>query len=201
MEIRYLQLELFLGRDGRLRTLAGVLVAALRDEVNGRGQAVDGQLVAGPEFVVAFGQSPCRRRTDYINTLVRFPSKLQRSSHREEEWCWLRRWWPGPARGRRTPAPPPPPSARPRSPCGPQRPAPCPKTRLFCCGADPPSSGSRSSIWAGLSSEARCVLPFQTTNIWRSIFKEILSFLENWSWKVSDLLQITKNGHFPEFKS
>ena len=53
---RYLELELFLGGYGGLGAVAGVLVAALRDEVDRGGEAVDGQLVAVAQLVVALGQ-------------------------------------------------------------------------------------------------------------------------------------------------
>lgn len=57
----YLQLE-FLFRCYRwFRAVAGVLVTALRDEVNRGSQAVDGQLVAVPEFIVTLCESTWKR--------------------------------------------------------------------------------------------------------------------------------------------
>lgn len=53
----HLELELLLGSDGGLGAVAGLVVAALRDQVDGRGQAVHRQLVTVPQLVVTFCQS------------------------------------------------------------------------------------------------------------------------------------------------
>jgi len=60
---RYLELELFLGGHGGLGAVGRVVVAALRDEVDRRSQAVDGQLVAVPQLVVALSQRTWVTRT------------------------------------------------------------------------------------------------------------------------------------------
>lgn len=56
----YLELEFLLGCYRGFRAVAGVLVAAFRDEVDRRSQAVDGQLVAVPQFIVTFCESTWR---------------------------------------------------------------------------------------------------------------------------------------------
>lgn len=52
----YLELELLLGRYGGLGAVARVLVAPFRDEVDGRRQAVDRQLVAVPQLIITLCQ-------------------------------------------------------------------------------------------------------------------------------------------------
>lgn len=55
----YFELEFLLGCCRGFGAVAGVLIAALRDEVDWWGQAVDGQLVAVPQLVIALCESTC----------------------------------------------------------------------------------------------------------------------------------------------
>lgn len=52
----HLELELLLGGSGGLGVVTGVLVAALRDQVDRRGQAVDGQLVTATQLIITLRQ-------------------------------------------------------------------------------------------------------------------------------------------------
>lgn len=70
---QHLELEFFLGCYRGLRAVAGVLVTALGDEVDRWSQAVDGQLVAVPQFIVTLCQSTWRRCRRKHNKL---PSNL-----------------------------------------------------------------------------------------------------------------------------
>lgn len=59
-----LELEFLLGCYRRFGTVAGILITALGDKVYGWSQAVDGQLVAVPEFVITLCQSTWRKKKE-----------------------------------------------------------------------------------------------------------------------------------------